>query len=58
MKYKMRKVTEMMREMIKVALRNVVEKSNNVGICITRSGIIEKTMIFAISLVSTSIVIP
>jgi hypothetical protein len=58
MKYEMRKVTAMMREIIKVTFRNVVEKWNNVGICIMRSGIIEKTMILAIFLVSTSIVMP
>lgn len=58
MKYEMRKVTAMMREIIKVTLRGVEEKCNNVGICIIRSGITEKTIILAIFLVSTSIVMP
>jgi len=58
MKYEIRKVTATIRATIKVTLLAEEEKWNKWGICIMISGIIDKTMIIAISLVSTSIVIP
>lgn len=58
MKYEIRKATATVRATIKVTLRGIEEKLNILGICIMRSGITEKTMILAIFLVSTSIVIP
>jgi len=58
MKYEIRKVTATIRAIIKVTLVAAEEKWNRWGICIMTSGVTEKTMIIAICLVSTSIVIP
>jgi len=58
MKYEIRKATAIIRATIKVTLRAAEEKWNKSGICIMISGITDKTIIIAISLVSTAIVIP